>query len=72
MNPETEYVAVVDEIPDDEVHSPFGERWGQQLFKRTPSHLQSLKEGKRIALDVQGDYVVYLEQGQTEKEASHV
>jgi hypothetical protein len=62
---------VVDEMADNMAHSPFGERWGQQLIKLTPKHLQSLQEGKFLALDVQGEYVVYLEQARAEKEVSH-
>lgn len=63
---------VVDEMADDMAHSPFGERWGQQLIKLKPQHLQSLQEGKILALDVQGEYVVYLTQEVVKKEAKHV
>lgn len=62
---------VVDDIAEDISRSPFGERWGQQMIKLTPEHLQSLKEGRFLALDVQGEYVVYLEQAQANKGATH-
>lgn len=51
---------VASKIADDMVASPFGERWGRQVIKLTPEHLQSLQAGKFLALDVQGEYVVYL------------
>lgn len=69
MTPEAE-VLVIDEIADDMEHSPFGQRWGQQVIEVTPQHLQSLQAGKLLALDAQGEYVVYLRKAQIEKEVS--
>lgn len=51
---------VVDDIADDILHSPFGERWGWQVITLTKEHLQSLQAGKLLAVDAQGEYVVYL------------
>jgi len=62
---------VVNEIPDDEERSPFGKRWGQQVVKLTAEHLQSLQAGKIIALDAQGEYVVYLAQATGKEEDPH-
>lgn len=38
MTPKAE-VLVIDEIADDMEHSPFGQRWGQQVIEVTPQHL---------------------------------
>lgn len=51
---------VVDDIADDISRSPFGERWGYQVIRLSKEHLQSLQAGKLLALDAQGEYVIYL------------
>lgn len=54
-------VAIVDEIFDDEnSEKPFGKRYRHEDISLTPEQITALSEGKRIALDVQGEYVVYL------------
>lgn len=61
-----EYIAVVDDILDaEETEKPFGKRWGNQLIHLNPAHLDALQQGKLLALDAQGEYVIYL---QLEKE----
>ena len=40
----------------------FGQRWGNgDLIKITAKELSALTEGKILALDVEGEYVVYLQ-----------
>ena len=53
----------------EETDHPFGKRWGGEVMTLTPEHLAALQEGKLVAVDVQGEYVVFL---QMEKEARHV
>jgi len=40
---------------------PFGKRWGGQAISLTENDLQELKTGKFIALDIENEYVVYLQ-----------
>jgi hypothetical protein len=55
------YVVVVDEIVNtDEQDLPFGKRWANQLIRLTLDYLQALKQGKFLAIDDQGEYMVYL------------
>lgn len=54
---------VVDDIADDISRSPFGERWGYQVVKLSKEHLQSLQAEKLLALDAQGEYMIYLRAG---------
>lgn len=39
----------------------FGKRYGQETLKLTPQHLQALQQGKLIAVDVQNEYVLFIE-----------
>lgn len=56
-----EYIAIVDDIFDTEAsEKPFGKRWASQLITLKPHHLIALQQGKLLALDDQGEYVVYL------------
>lgn len=58
------HVAIVDDIFDtEESEKPFGKRWASQLIKLTPEHLTALQQGKLLAIDDQGEYVVYLKLG---------
>ena len=43
--------------------TPFGQRWGGERLTLTPEHLTALQEGKTIALDVMGEYAVFLKLG---------
>ena len=40
--------------------TPFGQRWGGDVFKLTDEHLAALRAGQTLALDVQGEYVAFL------------
>ena len=62
-----EYIAIVDAIFDtEETENPFGKRWASQLITLKQEHLQALQQGKLLALDDQGEYVVYLKlEGET-------
>jgi hypothetical protein len=55
-------IAVTDEcIAVDEGDTVFGKRWASQLIEVSPEQLESLQRGKYLALDVQGEYIVYLQ-----------
>jgi hypothetical protein len=49
--------------------SPFGQRWRDEVVSLTDNHLQALQAGKSIAVDVQGEYVVFLRLKQEEGQA---
>lgn len=49
--------------------SPFGQRWRDEIVCLTDDHLKALKSGKSVAVDVQGEYVVFLRMKQTEEQA---
>lgn len=54
-------LAIVDAPYDtQESDLPFGKRWGDEVMTLTTEHLAALQEGKLIAVDVQGEYVVFL------------
>lgn len=54
-------LAIVD-APYDTLESdqPFGKRWGDEVMTLTAEHLAALHDGKLVAVDVQGEYVVFL------------
>jgi hypothetical protein len=56
-------VAIVNEVLDPlEGDTVFGQRWGNgDRIKITPKELDALNEGKILAVDVEGEYVVYLQ-----------
>ena len=56
-------VAIVNEALDPgDGDTVFGQRWGNgDLTKITAKELSALTEGKILALDVEGEYVVYLQ-----------
>ncbi len=56
-------VTIVNEVMDPmEGDTVFGQRWGSgELIKLTPKELGTLNEGKILAVDVEGEYVVYLQ-----------
>lgn len=63
-------LAIVDEpFAVEETDQPFGKRWGGEIMILTKEHLAALQEGKMVAVDVQGEYVVFLQIG---KEAHNV
>ena len=55
-------VAIVNEALDPlDGDTVFGQRWGSgAIIKLTPEELDAMNEGQIIALDVEGEYVVYL------------
>jgi hypothetical protein len=46
-------------IDNDEI-TPFGTRYGGDVFIITEEDIENLKNGKLIALDVQNEYITYL------------
>ena len=60
MEPEPT-LAIVD-APYDTLESDqsFGKRWGDEIVTLTKEHLAALHDGKLLAVDVQGEYVVFL------------
>jgi hypothetical protein len=40
--------------------TPFGHRWGGDVFSLSHHHLETLRNGQTLALDVMGEYVVFL------------
>jgi hypothetical protein len=61
-NEHGESVAIVAAPYDVEAtDQPFGQRWGGQVIALNDGHIQALKDGKFIAVDVQSEYVVFLQ-----------
>lgn len=61
-------VAIVDEMFDvEESCRPFGKRWLAQPVKVTAEQLAALQDGKYLAIDVNNEYVVFLEQDREKK-----
>lgn len=48
-------------VAADDGDTVFGKRWASQLIRINPEQLMALQEGKYLALDVQEEYVVYLQ-----------
>jgi hypothetical protein len=44
----------------DTSEQPFGKRWRQETITLTEAHIKALQQGKLLAVDAQGEYVVYL------------
>ncbi len=42
------------------VETPFGHRWGGDVFRLTAEHIAVLQAGQTLALDVQNEYVAFL------------
>ena len=61
----TRGVAIVNEVMDPlDGDTVFGQRWGSgELIRITSKELNALMEGKIIAVDVEGESVVYLQLG---------
>ena len=52
---------IVDQTFDIENETtPFGKRYGGDVFIITEEDIENLKNGKLIALDVQNEYITYL------------
>ena len=55
-------IVIVDGIRDVETNNLlFGTRWGQQTFTLNEEHLTALRMGKMLALDIQGEYVAFVQ-----------
>ena len=54
-------LAIVDAPYDTlETDQPSGKRWGDEVVTLSKEHLAALHEGKLVAVDVQGEYVIFL------------
>jgi hypothetical protein len=54
-------IAITDDtIPTNHGDTVFGKRWGSQVVTIDAAQLAALQQGKYLAVDVQGEYVVYL------------
>ena len=63
-------LAIVDKLYNEpEANQPFGKRWGNKVVRLKQEHLSALQKGKLVAVDVQGEYAVFL---QMEKGARNV
>jgi hypothetical protein len=58
MNPDTRVAIVTASYDVEETDLPFGKRWGQQRITLTAEHLEVLRTGQLLALDVLDEYVV--------------
>jgi len=45
----------------DGIDTPFGRRWGGDVVSLTSAHLAAIKSGQTLALDVQNEYVLFLQ-----------
>ena len=56
-------IRIVDQPFDatDGADTPFGRRWGGDVAKLTPAHLAAIKAGKTLSLDVQNEYVLFVQ-----------
>jgi hypothetical protein len=48
-------------VPADDGDTVFGNRWASEIIRVTPEQIKALQAGSYIALDVQNEYIVYLE-----------
>ena len=40
---------------------PFGQRWGGQTIHLGSEHIAALQAGQTLAMDVQGEYVIFVQ-----------
>jgi len=59
-----ENIAIVDAPFDatDGADTPFGKRYGGDVFPLSEQQLQALTQGKTLAIDVQNEYITFLTQ----------
>lgn len=58
----SENVKIVDAVFEcDGDKTPFGRRWGGQVVRLDKAQMEALKEGKILAIDVNSEYVVFVE-----------
>ena len=62
-------VAIIPETFDASsgAETPFGHRWGGDVFRLTGEHLAALQAGQTLALDVQNEYIVFLKAAESAK-----
>ena len=51
--------------------TPFGHRWGGDVFSLTTEHITAMQDGQALVLDVMNEYVVFLK-AEPEKEITKV
>lgn len=49
------------------VETPFGHRWGGDIFRLAAEHIIALQTGQTLALDVQNEYVAFLKYAESAK-----
>ena len=47
--------------------TPFGHRWGGDVFRLSTGHLAALQAGQTLALDVQNEYIAFLKAAESAK-----
>ena len=47
--------------------TPFGHRWGGDVFRLSTEHLAALQAGQTLALDVQNEYIAFLKAAESAK-----
>lgn len=63
-------IAIVPEPFDPETtNQPFGQRWGGQVVRLRSEHIAALQAGQTLALDVQGEYVVFVQLSESRENA---
>ena len=62
-------VAIVPDSFDatDGVETPFGKRWGGDVIQLSAEQIAALQMGQTIAIDVQNEYVVFLQAAEPAK-----
>lgn len=60
--PAAESIATVEAAFDasNGAHTPFGHRWGGDIVTLTSAHIEVMRSGQTLALDVMNEYVVFL------------
>jgi hypothetical protein len=69
MSDTTPRLAIVDVAYDSDTSDlPFGKRWRDETVTLLPEHLEALRQGKLVAVDIQAEYVLYLKLALDQKE----
>jgi hypothetical protein len=43
------------------IETPFGHRWGGDVFRLSLEHLSAMQTGQTLALDVMSEYITFLQ-----------
>jgi hypothetical protein len=63
-------IAIVPEPFNPETtNQPFGRRWGGQVVRLGSEHIAALQAGQTLAVDVQGEYVVFVQLSESRENA---